>query len=128
MLSCILPAVLIMKQLFFFIFLSLSAMYSICQSTKRVDSLTQITKYSKNDTIVVNSYLKLYEEFEYIDIDSAIFYCINALDLSRSIKNKKLEGYSLYYLGGLYEEEIFRFFGGFICFRINLCLFKHSKV
>jgi len=94
-----------MKQLFFFIFLSLSAMYSICQSTKRVDSLTQITKYSKNDTIVVNSYLKLYEEFEYIDIDSAIFYCINALDLSRSIKNKKLEGYSLYYLGGLYDTK-----------------------
>ncbi len=95
-----------MKNIIFLIVFSTSFSISdIAQNSTRIDSLIQISQQTKNDTLAIKSYLKLYEEFEYIDIDSAIYYCKQALDLSKNAKNKKLEGYSLYYLGGLYDTK-----------------------
>ncbi len=93
-----------MKRIIIFIFFNVFIFNATAQNYY-VDSLKSVIKKNENDTTVIKSYLKLYEEFEYSNTDTAIYYCKQALTLSINTNNKKLEAYSLYYLGGLYDTQ-----------------------
>jgi len=93
-----------MKKILVFTFFYILTFNATAQNYY-VDSLKSIVKKNENDTTVIKNYLKLYEEFEYSNTDTAIFYCQQALALSLKIDNKKYEAYSLYYIGGLYDTQ-----------------------
>jgi len=93
-----------MKKVIFFTFINLLLFQAFAQKLD-VDSLISVTKESDNDTIVIQSLIKLYEVFEYSNTDTAIYYCKQALYISKKTRQKKFEAYTLYYLGGLYDTQ-----------------------
>jgi len=59
----------------------------------------------KNDSVELHKLVEFIEEFEYSNIDTAIYFCKQTLELAKKNKNKSLEAYALYYLGGLYDTQ-----------------------
>ncbi len=93
-----------MKKIILFGILNL-LLFPVSAQKIDVDSLISVTKRNINDTIAIQSFIKLYENFEYSNTDTAIYYCKQALRISKKTGNKKYEAYSLYYIGGLYDTQ-----------------------
>lgn len=71
-----------------------------------IDSLKQvISKHKKNDTIQVENLLKLGDQYEYYNQDTAIYYYLQALEIAENINKKKFASKCLNYLGIIYESK-----------------------
>ena len=58
-----------------------------------------------NDSIEIQKMSVFLENYENSNPDTAIYYCKNVLDNSKKNGKKRIEAYSLYYLGGIYDVQ-----------------------
>jgi len=77
---------------------------SIAQDTQVIDSLKQVLKTAKADTIKLKALFSLAGEYYLAKPDSAIFYISNALELAQKITDKKAIGEAYGWLGYLVNK------------------------
>jgi serine phosphatase RsbU (regulator of sigma subunit)/tetratricopeptide (TPR) repeat protein len=77
---------------------------SIAQNTQVIDSLKQVLKTAKADTIKLKALFSLAGEYYLAKPDSAIFYISNALELAQKISDKKAIGEAYGWLGYLVNK------------------------
>ena len=79
--------------------------FVIAQNQIKTDSLKQvISKHKKNDTIQIENLLKLGDQYEYFNQDTAIYYYLKAFAIAENINEKKFASKCLNYLGIIYES------------------------
>ncbi len=86
-------------------FFSLLIIYLISNTVLFGQSESAPEYNNSNDSVKINRLFELMVEFEYSNTDTAIYFCTQALELSRKAQNSKLEAYSLYYLGCLFDIQ-----------------------
>ncbi len=81
------------------IFFSFSR-YTIASNT--TDSLRNIIKTSNNDSLIIETSIRLGFSFENVNFDSSVFYYNSAVELARSINNNSLQAKTLVNYGFAY--------------------------
>ena len=77
----------------------------IAKNQIKADSLKQvISKHKKNDTIQIENLLKLGDQYEYLNHDTAIYYYRKALEIAEKTNEKRFASKCLNYLGIIYEN------------------------
>jgi two-component system, sensor histidine kinase PdtaS len=73
------------------------------QQNKKIDSLLNVLKKPKFDTLTVYAYNELATEFVGLNNEQAVFYARKGLNVSNAIKNKKMQAWSNHLQGLAYD-------------------------
>lgn len=83
-----------MKRLKIILLISFVSFLSQAQQNKKIDSLLNVLKSPKLDTLTVYAYNELATEFIGLDNEQAVFYARKGLKVSNTIKDKKMQAWS----------------------------------
>ncbi|HMN32024.1 MAG: sensor histidine kinase [Chitinophagaceae bacterium] len=107
------------KIIFFFV-----ALLMFCklngQNKAKLDSLQNIISLNKQDTTNTKAYILISEYYQTVQLDSAYYYAIKAIQIAQQRKQNKMEAYAhnslgyIQYFKGEYEKSIESFQNYFI--------------
>ncbi|RAR48899.1 sensor histidine kinase [Flavobacterium lacus] len=92
-----------MKRLKIILLISFVPFLSQAQQNKKIDSLLNVLKAPKLDTLTVYAYNELATEFIGLDNEQAVFYARKGLKVSNAIKNKAMQAWSNHLQGLSYD-------------------------
>jgi len=94
-----------MRIIFILLTIAFFVNTGFCQNQKKIDSLENVLGNTKNDTIKVHIYNRLFLEYEFNDISKAKDYLEHAIALSQSINNQISLAESYKNMGFLHEDK-----------------------
>ena len=92
----------ILAQILFLTFTFTLLPNTFAQDQAKLDSLNQVLKTAKQDTVKINTLLKIGYEYEYQNPDTALIIYQKALKLAQKSKKQKLIAKSYYFIGFVY--------------------------
>ena len=78
---------------------------SFAVNQKKIDSLNQIIKITKQDTVKIKTLLSIGDQYEYTNPDTALYFYQKALNLAKAKKEQKFIAKCLNYIGIIYRNQ-----------------------